>query len=262
MKRNKPELTEESIAQVIAFQEHLSARMKFDHANHLVDLIPKYRRYTAEDLSFTCNANTGNFNIHCNRPEIEHVCKYFNLDFSRIVNMISTVAKVCSDYKLFNLDSFEKSLQTFPNYNEMNIPVKLSALNNHDRPNNVRQAEINVYEKIFFNATFNYKENPSLIINIDFIIYFKHLVRLEITKTIDDDIVFKLSSISTTSSVGRSRKNYKMVSEEQLYRHMKRYAYRRLRSTVIKLLKIDKDTLVNEPELLEKYITLSEMTLI
>lgn len=262
MKINKKEISQESIANVISFQEHLSARMKFYHEKHLVDLIPKYQHYTNEELSFSCNANTGSFNISCHKPDMEYVCQYFNLDFSRIVNIISNVAKTCSEYRLFDYASFEKRLLIFPNYDDMHIPVILSALNNHDRPTNIRKAEINIYEKIFFHASFHYKEKPTLIMNIDFIIYFNHFVRLEVTKTIDADMVMKISSISTISSVGRSRKNYKTVSEDQLYRHMKRYAYRRLRTTVLKLLKIDKDTLVNEPELLKQYITLAEMALI
>lgn len=255
-------MPQEAIANIVAFQKHLSTRMNFYHEKHLVALIPKYKRYTNEDLSFTCNANTGNFNIHCNRPEMEHVCQHFNLDFSRIVTIISNVAKTCSEYGLYDYASFEKSLLKFPSYDDMHIPVSLSSLNNHDRPTNIRKIEIDVYEKIFFYAVFVYQEKPTLIMNIDFIIYLNHLVRLEITKTIDDDVVFKISSISTSASVGRSRKNYKTVSEKQLYGHMKRYAYRRLRNTVIKVLKLDKDTLANEPELLKQYITLAEMSLI
>lgn len=262
MKKNKPALSDIEVEFVKSFQQHLSTMMEFEDSNHLVDSVPRYLRYTSTNHNFTCNANFNYFNINCNRPEMEHVCNYFNLDFNSIVRMIDTVANIFDEHKLFSYQSFEKSFKTFPNCKDMGIPVELTVLNNHDRPTNIRQVDVDYLQRIFFSAGFHYKETPTLLINIDFIVYFKHLVRLEITKTLDDDVVFRVSTISTTSSIGRSRKNYKIVSEQQLYKHMRRYAFRRLKTSVARLLKIDKDTLIKDSELFDRYIALAEMTLI
>lgn len=262
MTKIKRTLSDNEAEFVKSFQQHLSTMMEFDDHNHLVATIPRYLRYTSTNNNFTCNANLNYFNIKCNRPEMEHVCNYFNLDFNSIIRIIDTVANIFDEHKLFNYQSFDKSFQTFPNYNSMDIPVELTDLNKHDIPVNIRQTEIEYLQKIFFNAGFYYKEIPTLLINIDFIIHFKYLIRLEITKTLNHDVIFRVSSISTTSSVGRSRKNYKIVSEQQLYKHMRRYAFRRLKTSVAKLLKINKEALLKDSELFDRYIALAEMTLI
>lgn len=74
--------------------------------------------------------------------------------------------------------------------------------------------------------------------------------------------MLRINTITSLSSIGRNRKNYKVVNEEQLLRHMKRYAFRRIRVVLMKLLKMDYDTALQDKENLQHYITLAEMALI
>lgn len=258
--KNRP--SEETINNIIAFQKHLSSIMPFDSEHHLSDLLPRYRHYESPNKSFFCNTNRDSFYISANKPEMEHFCHYFGLQFEYVISMISNISKIFDEYHLFDYDSYENSLKQFPNREDSNISVDLTVLNNYDRPSFYSADYIQQNQKIFFSSHFNFKETPTLLINIDFIVYFKHVVRLEITKPIDGNLEMRISTISTKDSIGRSRKNYKLVNEQQLYNHMKRYAYRRLRTVLLRLLKLDKNELSKNSDDLKRYITLAEINLI
>jgi len=254
--------TEQTVNNVVAFQKHLSSVMPFAHEHHLSDLLPRYRHYDAPNNRFFCNANKDSFYIRANKPEMEHFYNYFGLQLNYVISMISNVAKIFDKYHLFDYISYEKSLNQFPNIEESHISVDLTTLNNYDRPSFYRQDYIKDNQKIFCSSHFNFKERPTLLVNIDFIVYFKHVVRLELTKPINGDLEMRISTISTKDSIGRSRKNYKLVNEDQLYNHMKRYAFRRLRTILMKLLKLDKNELSKDSDDLTRYITLAEMKMI
>lgn len=258
----KKKIPEQTINNIDAFQKHLSFMMPFEHDKHLSDLLPSYRHYESPNKIFFCNTNRDSFYISANKPEMEHFCHYFGLQFDYVISMISNISKIFDEYHLFDYDSYENSLKQFPNREDSNISVDLTVLNNYDRPSFYSADYIQQNQKIFFSSHFNFKETPTLLINIDFIVYFKHVVRLEITKPIDGNLEMRISTISTKDSIGRSRKNYKLVNEKQLYRHMKRYAFRRLRTVLLRLLKLEKNELSKDSDDLKRYITLAEINLI
>lgn len=256
------ELTDPNKEVIRNFQRHLSSLINFEHDNQLVDIFPRYNSFKSKDLNFICHANSNSLNILCNRAIMEHICNYFNISFEPIVNIITQVAKCLDEYKLITYESYERSLIAFPNTDEMSIPVTITPLNLLDiKKNFFQKLDFKMLNKIFLYVSLDLHDTPKLIINIDFLLYFKNVVRLEITKPLDGEQVFRVSTISSLSSIGRARKNYKTVTEDQMLRQLKRYAFRRLRRLLMKCLKID-NVLLSEQDDLNRYIALAEMSLI
>jgi len=254
-------ITELEAESLRKFQQHLSSIIHFGHDNQLVDLFPRYNGFKSPN--FICNANTRSLNIRCNRDIMEHICGYFDLSFAHIIGMMSSIAKCFDEHKLISYQSYEKSLMSFPNVDEMNIPVDITPLNFNDVKKPLfRAADVPRLSKIFFSVSFDFTETPKLLLNIDFLINYCYVVRVEVSKQIDNEQVLRISTITSLSSIGRNRKNYKVVNEEQLLRHMKRYAFRRIRVVLMKLLKMDNDTALQDKGNLQHYITLAEMALI
>lgn len=242
-------------------QRHLSSIISFDHDNQLVDIFPRYNGFKSPN--FICNANRGSLNIRCNRDIMEHICNYFDISFVPIVEMMTTVAKYFDEYKLITYSSYEKSLTTFPNVDEMCIPVDITPLNFYDvKKGLIRAADIKMRSKIFVSTSFEFKDTPTLLINIDFLVSFNSVVRVEISKPLYGEQVFRVSTITSLDSIGRNRKNYKVVNEDQLLRHLKRYAFRRIRVVLTKLLNMENDVFVQDKNNLQQYISLAEMSLI
>jgi hypothetical protein len=243
------------------FQQHLSSVIHFEHDNQLVDIFPRYNGF--KSTAFICNANRSSLNIRCNREIMEHICNYFELSFVPIVDMMTSVAQCFDEHKLISYGSYEKSLKTFPNIDEMSIPVDITPLNFYDVKKPLyRAADVAMRSKIFFSVSFDFTETPKLLINIDFLVNYGYVVRVEISKPLGDDKEIRVSTITSLSSIGRNRKNYKVVNEEQLLRHLKRYAFRRIRAVLIKLLKMDNDVFLQDKKNLPQYISLAEMSLI
>lgn len=66
---------------------------------------------------------------------MEHICGYFDLSFAHIIEMMSSIARCFDEHKLISYQSYEKSLMSFPNVDEMNISVDITPLNFNDVKN-------------------------------------------------------------------------------------------------------------------------------
>jgi hypothetical protein len=254
-------ITDMKADEIRKFQQHLSTIIQFDHDEQLVGIIPRYEAFRS--ANFICNANRSSLNIRCNKDVMEHICHYFDMSFSPIQEMITSVARTLDEHKLISYSSYKKSLNTFPNIDEMSIPVDITPLNFHDVKKPLyRPADLAMRSKIFFSVSLEFSETPKLLINIDFLINYGYVVRAEISKTINNEKELRVSTITSLSSIGRNRKNYKVVNDAQLLNHLKRYAFRRIRVVLIKLLKMDNDTFLQDKKNLQQYISLAEMSLI
>lgn len=254
-------ITASEANEIRKFQQHLSTLIKFENDNQLVNTTPRYDAFRSD--TFICNANPSSINIRCNKHVMEHICNYFDMSFIPVVEMMTSVTQCLAEHKLISYDSYVNSLSTFPNIDEMSLPVDITPLNFSDVKKPLyRAADLAMRSKIFFRVSFNFTGTPTLLMDIDFLINYGYAVRVEISKTMNEAQVLRISSITSLSSLGRNRKNYKVVSEDQLLKHMRRYAFRRIRVVLIKLLKMDSDTFLQDKNNLQQYIALAEMALI
>jgi hypothetical protein len=236
-----------------AFQEYLSARISFPQGCYLTDNLNNKNDFIDRKNNFKCVLFNNKLDIRANAEMIAYICQYFNFEFEYVHKTVLSIIHILDEYGLTSYTEFQKNTLQFSS--NIYTLFRFKSINEFDLQANHKNSQ----HSILFRLCIDFSSEPKVHVYINIPFYSSRMVGLEISKSIHSDVVVRVSRLKSLSTVSRSRKDYKIVDEKQLMRHVKRYAFRRLRAILRKLLKIEDDQIFYDPDQLRSYIALAEM---